>query len=352
MAGVHVAEATDALASAAQAPAALASAAQAPGALASAAQAPGALASAAQASAALASAAAYAAAEKSENTRRAYRADLKAFVAWCESVGRRALPASVEACAAYLAHCADFGLTVSTIQRRAAAIAYAHRLAGEASPLEDEAVKAVMRGVRRTIGVAPKAKAPATAELVAKMARKLPDTLIGKRDRAIILIGFAAALRRSELVALDMSDLERTADGVFLHLGKSKTDQEGHGYQIPIPAGGKLRALDALFAWLEAAEIVEGPIFRSVSRHGRVGGEALNPRAVADIVKAAALRAKLNPLLFSGHSLRAGFVTSALASGADLFRVMDQTRHREVKTLRIYDRRAKAFKDHAGRRFL
>ena len=299
----------------------------------------------------LASAAAYAANEKSENTRRAYRADFRSFVAWCEGVGRRALPGSVETCAAYLAFCADSGLKVSTIQRRAAAIGYAHKLAGEASPIEAEPVKAVLRGVRRKLGVAPKPKTAATADLVAKMVRKLPETLIGKRDRAVILIGFAAALRRSELVALDISDLAMNSEGAFLHIGKSKTDQEGIGYSIAVPAGGKLGVLDALQGWIAAAGLVDGPMFRAISRHGRLGG-ALDGRAVAEIVKRAARRAKLDATQFSGHSLRAGFVTSALANGADLFRVMDVTRHREVKTLRIYDQRAKAFKEHPGRKFL
>ena len=215
-----------------------------------------------------------------------------------------------------------------------------------------EAVKAVLRGVRRTLGVKVDAKAPLTADLVAKALRKLPSDLGGLRDRALLLVGFAAALRRSELVGLDIADIEKTAEGVFLHIRRSKTDQDGAGQTIAIAAGGKLGVLDALSAWLAASGIVEGPVFRGVSRHGHVGDCALTGFAVAGIVKRAALRAKLDPALFSGHSLRAGFVTSALASGADLFRVMDVTRHRRTETLRIYDRRAKAFKDHAGRKFL
>lgn len=300
----------------------------------------------------LASATAYAAAEKSEATRRAYRADMKAFVAWCEGVGRRALPADAETCAAYLAHCADSGLKVSTIQRRAAAISYAHRLAGEATPLGLEAVRAVMRGVRRVKGVAAEAKAPLTAELIGKVVRKLPDTLAGKRDRALIVLGFAAALRRSELVSLNIQDVRRTAEGVFLHISRSKTDQDGQGADIAVPSGGKLKPVEALDAWMSAAGIVAGPIFREVDRHGRVGAQALTGRALADVIKRAAEQAKLDPMQFSGHSLRAGFVTSALANGADMFRVMDVTRHRRVETLRIYDRRAKAFQNHAGRKFL
>ena len=300
----------------------------------------------------LASATIYALNEKSENTRRAYRADLRQFVAWCEGVGRRAVPASAETCAAYLAHLADSGLRVSTIQRRAAAISYAHKLAGEASPLGLEAVKAVMRGISRKIGVAAKGKSPLTADLVAKVVRKLPDTLAGKRDRALIVLGFAAALRRSELVALHISDLQATAEGAIVHIGKSKADQDGRGYDIAVPAGAKLKPVQALDAWIAAAGLVAGPLFREVDRHGRVGAGAMSARAAAEIVKRAALRARLDPAQFSGHSLRAGFVTSALANGADLFRVMDVTLHRRVETLRIYDRRAKAFKDHAGAKFL
>ena len=301
---------------------------------------------------ALSSAAGYALAEKSENTRRAYRSDLRAFSEWCDGVAAAALPASSKTVAAYLAHLADSRLTVSTIQRRAAAIAYAHKLAGFGSPLVDESVKAVLRGIRRTLGVAPHGKAPATASVVAKMARKLPATLVGKRDRSLILLGFAAALRRSELVALTIADIERTGDGVFLHVARGKTDQEGVGATIAVPTAGKLGVLEALDDWCTAAALTEGPVFRAIDRHGRISDHALSDDAVATIVKRAAKAARLDPTAYSGHSLRSGFVTSALASGADLFRVMDVTRHREVKTLRAYDRRVKAFDNHPGRRFL
>ena len=161
-------------------------------------------------------------------------------------------PGFAETCAAYIAHCADSGLKISTIQRRAAAIAYAHRLAGEMSPLGLEAVKIVMRGVRQTIGVAAQGKRPLTADLVAKVSRKLPDTLAGKRDRALIVLGFAAALRRSELVDLKVEDVEPTAEGAFLHIRRSKTGQEGQGARIAVPSGGKLKPLEALDAWLAA----------------------------------------------------------------------------------------------------
>ena len=282
----------------------------------------------------------YALAEKSDATRRAYRSDFADFSTWCEAHGLAAMPARVESVAAYLAHLADSGRKASTITRRAAAIGYAHRLAGQEPPTNAEPIKAVLRGIRRRIGVAVERKAPATARAIKSMVGKLPDTLIGKRDCAILLVGFAAALRRSELVALQVEDIQRTPDGIFVTIRRSKTDQEGEGHVVAVPRGSKLRPVEALEDWLAAAGIKSGPIF-PVCEH-----------TVALIVKRAATAAKLDPSMFSGHSLRAGFVTSALENGADLLKVMDVTRHREVKTLKAYDRRAKAFRDHAGRGFL
>jgi site-specific recombinase XerD len=301
-----------------------------------------------------ASAARYALAEKADATRAAYRRDFLEFVAWrrVACVAAAALPALAGEVAAYLAHCADAGLSVSTIQRRAAAIAYAHKQRGFAPPTSSDLVKSVLRGIRRSIGVAPNAKAAATAEIVAKMVRKIPDTLAGKRDRALIGIGFAAALRRSELVALDVGSIERVEAGMIIRLGKTKTDQEGRGAEIAVPSGAKLKVIEALDAWLCAADLREGALFRRIGKGGRLLPGRLTGQSAASIVKKWAKAAKLDARLFSGHSLRAGFVTSALAKGADLFKVMDVTRHREVASLRKYDRRAKAFKDHAGKGFL
>jgi len=305
---------------------------------------------------ALSSAAGYALNEKADATRRAYRSDLRQFHTWCESVKADALPAQPGTVAGYLATLADSGLKVSSITRRAAAIAYAHKMNGFESPI-NESVNAIMRGIRRKLGTARKGKAPATAAVVAKLTRKMPDTLAGKRDRALILIGFAAALRRSELVALNISDVERTDSGVLLHIRRSKTDQDGAGAVIAVPDGQKLKPVAALDAWLMAAGIAngfvdpDGALFRSIDKAGGLGGR-LTGQSVALIVKRWAKAARVDPTLFSGHSLRSGFVTSALEDGVDVFKVMDVTRHRAVATLREYDRRAKAFKDHAGKGFL
>jgi site-specific recombinase XerD len=300
----------------------------------------------------LARAADYARSEKSEATRRAYRSDWRCFSEWCASIHTDPMPAGVATVCAYLAHLADAGRKVSTINRHAAAIAYAHRLRGVDPPTSAEPVKAVLRGIRRRTGVAVERKAPATARAITAMLRKVPDTLAGKRDRAILLLGFAAALRRSELVALEVSDLERTSEGVVVHVRQSKTDQEGAGAEIPVPRGSRLKPCEAIETWLSAANIADGPVFRPINKGGSIGSDALTGHAVADIVKRYAAAAKLDATTFSGHSLRAGFVTTALEHGADVMKVMDVTRHRSVDTLKGYDRRAKAFKNHAGKGFL
>jgi site-specific recombinase XerD len=294
----------------------------------------------------------FAKASKSDATIRAYRSDARHFSAWCWRNGLEPLPAGVETVAAYLATLATAGLKASSIRRRRAAIAYTHRVAGLEGPTGSEAVKAVVSGIRRSVGTAVTRKAPATAEMIRAVVADMPSDLRGLRDRALLVLGFAGAFRRSELVALDVKDLEAANEGLIIRIKRSKTDQEGQGDFVSIPHGSRLRPVAALQAWLEAACIAEGPIFRSITKGGSVTLERLSDRSVAQIVKSRAEAAGFDATVFSGHSLRSGFVTSALQAGADVLRVMDVTRHRQVETLKVYDRRAKAFKQHAGETFL
>lgn len=300
----------------------------------------------------LASVKAYLAAEKSENTRKAYGSDFADFEIWCDQAGETALPATPIVTARYLAYLADSGLKVSTIVRRAAAIRHRHRATGHEPPTNAEGVKAVLRGIRRQVGVAPVRKLPATSSLLHEVLAKLPSTVAGLRDRAILLIGFAAALRRSELVSVNVESIDRRARGILLHIGRSKTDQEGKGAIIPIPNGRELKPVDALDAWLKAAAITSGPVFRQVDRHGNIGSDRLTDRSVARIVKRAVGTIGLNVDDFSGHSLRAGFVTTSLDQKVDPFRIMKTTRHARVDTLKIYDRRENDFDTTASEGFL
>jgi integrase len=154
------------------------------------------------------------------------------------------------------------------------------------------------------------------------------------------------------LVALTVADLAEVVDGLRVTIRHSKTDQEGQGQEIAIPRGSRLRPVEAVQAWLQAAGITEGPIFRAITRGGRVGAAGLGDDSVADLVKAYAKRVGLDAGTFSGHSLRAGFLTSGAEAGANVFKLMEVSRHRSVDTLRGYVRRADLFKDHAGAAFL
>jgi site-specific recombinase XerD len=290
----------------------------------------------------------YARAEKSPATRRAYATDFALFRAWCESCRHlEALPASSATVCAFLAFEAKRSKT-ATIGRRVAAIRYAHKLGNLPVPTDDERVKATMRGIRRTIGAAAVKKAPATGDLLMAMASTTGEGLKGQRDRALLLLGFAGAFRRSELVALDVADLVETEDGYRITIRRGKTDQEAQGATIGIIRGARACPVKAVKRWLETAGITEGAIFRSVAKGGKVSAARLSAEAVAVIVKDAAERAGLDPAIFAGHSLRSGFLTSAAKRGASVFKMMDVSRHRSVDTLRGYIRDGELFQEHAG----
>lgn len=291
-------------------------------------------------------------ASKSENTLKAYQKQMTTFASWCQDKQVSALPALPETIAAYLVHRMKSGLSAATIEQALAAIRHFHREAGQGSPTGNENVKSTMRGIRRTIGTKQTQKQPATAERIAAMVAHMPTTMKGKRDRALILLGMAGAFRRSELVSLNIEDLQETENGLDVSLGRSKTDQEGQGYLIAIPHGQSLKPVQAVMQWIEAAVISSGPLFRAVSRGGNPSAKRLSDHSVALIVKQYADLAGMDPKDLSGHSLRAGFVTSAAERSVDLNRIMDQTRHVDPRTVRTYIRRAERYKDHAGAGFL
>jgi site-specific recombinase XerD len=301
----------------------------------------------------------YQRASKANSTVRAYRSDALVFQDWCARYGFRSLPASPEAVAGFIVAEAEAGRAASTLGRRMAAIRHAHKLACLPDPTEDEGVRAAIRGARRKVGVAPAQKAAATADVLAALLMRTPDTLTGKRDRALLALGFAGAFRRSELVALDVEDLREDPEGLRVTVRRSKTDQEGRGLEKAIPHGRFIRPVALVREWLDAAGIVSGPVFRPVSRSGRVraanvlgGNVRLTTQTVADIIKRYCAAAGLDASTFGAHSLRAGYITTAAERGADLARIMDQSGHRDPRTVVGYIRRANAFKGHSGSGFL
>jgi site-specific recombinase XerD len=297
-----------------------------------------------------ASARSYAAASRADNTKRAYEADCRAFAAWCAERGVCALPAAPATVALYLASMADAGRKASTIARALAALSQAHKLAGHASPRDDQGVREVLSGIRRTIGTAQKGKAPMMPEVIRTAAASGRDDLIGLRDRALLAVGFAGGFRRSALVALDVSDLAFGPDGCTATIRRDKTDQEGAGRRIGLPYGGNpvTCPVRALRAWLDAAGITAGPVFRAVDRHGNVSAERLSDRSVANVVKEAAERAGLDAATFSGHSLRAGLATAAAKAGKSNRSIKRTTGHKSDRILDGYVRDAELFADNAA----
>jgi hypothetical protein len=217
------------------------------------------------------------------------------------------------------------------------------------NPTDNAGVAAILKGIRRTVGAAHVQKAPAMADVIHSILAHVPrDTLQGKCDRALLLMGFAGAFRRSELVGIALANLTFNEKGVDVLLKRSKTDQEGKGYSVAILNGKALRSVDRLQEWLEAANITEGPIFRSVGRGDRLRADGLSAQSVALIVKRYAEAAGLDAAKPSGHSLHAGFVTSAAENRASISRIMQVTPHRDQRTVETYVRRADRYSDHAG----
>jgi integrase len=277
---------------------------------------------------------------KAANTQRAYRAHWKTFAAFCERHGVPALPASASTVGAFLTEQAETH-RAATLSAKLAAIAYQHRAAHLANPCDAVEVKELMRGIRRTLGVAPRRKKAATLDLVQRMTTTCPDDLRGQRDRALLLVGFFGAFRRSELAAMRVEDVTVTDYGARVLVPKSKTDQEGEGRykQLERLDDAGICPVTALRAWLQVAGITSGYVFRGVDLFtGKVNAQPISGRHIARIVKDAAAQIGETVHEFAGHSLRAGFVTSAKEAGADDGDVMEQTGHTTPKMILVYNR--------------
>lgn len=280
----------------------------------------------------------YTLAAQSASTRRSYAQDVRHFKANAK------IPATPEMVAEYLAKFAGV-LSVATLQHRLIAIHQAHADKGFDSPVKDRLVKRTMQGIRRTFGVAQRRVRALVKddllELLVMVNKQKP--LKAARDKAVLLIGFAGAFRRSELVALRMEDITLHAHGLELLIRRSKTDQEGEGRTVFIPlARSEERCpVKALQRWLELAGIGAGPLFRPVNRHDTVTSDlALTPQSVALIVKSAVAGSKGVDAakLVSGHSLRAGFVTESAAQGLKTSAIMGQTGHKSMEMVFRYVR--------------
>jgi len=221
----------------------------------------------------------YAGRAKAPSTVKAYSASWRDFTTWADTHARAALPATPETVALYLAAMANRGAKPATIARRLVVISQAHKATDLTSPTASSAVRRVHAGIRRTHGTAQTTKAPALVGQIRTMVEQLPQSRLGLRDRALLLLGFAGAFRRAELVGLDVRDLEFGSSGLVVTLRRSKTDQEGAGRRIGIPYGSTPLTcpVRAVQTWLATATIAEGPVFRAVDRASSQGACRTRP---------------------------------------------------------------------------
>lgn len=276
-------------------------------------------------------------------TLRAYRSDLAHFQEWGGTI-----PATDAMVARYLAAHADQH-AVSTLTRRLASISQAHARIGEESPTGSPLVRATMRGIRRSRGTAQRQAKPLLRDELFLVLDRLGDDVRSLRDRALLLLGFAGGFRRSELVGLDVADLEVVRQGFILTLRRSKTDQEGHGRQIGIPLGRAHHCpVTAVCNWLTAALIESGPLFRSVDRYGNISPNRLSGEAVCLIVRERLVTVGIDATSYSGHSMRSGFVTSAAQAGIANHKIRAQTGHASDAMLSRYVRDSELFRGNAA----
>lgn len=292
-------------------------------------------------------------AAKAPASLRAYQSDWEHFLGWCVEKSLCPLPAHPETVALYLTEFSRL-LRPATLSRRLTSINKVHRAAGHPAParMDDLIVGETLKGIRRLQGTEQSAKQPLFTDDLRRMVQALPDSLIGLRDRAILLLGFAGAFRRSELALLEAERVQETPEGLVVRVSRSKTDQEARGREVAIPYGGDPETcpVGACRAWVQAAGISGGPLFRRIDRHGHVNARPLHKDSIGLIVKRAATAAGLDPKPYAGHSLRAGFCTQAYMNGAREFDIMRQTGHRSLDTLRRYVRGRSLFRDNAATR--
>lgn len=290
---------------------------------------------------------------KAPSTRKAYQSDFWIFESWCAAHHLASMPSAPETIALYIASCVVARLAPATIARRLASISKAHQAAGfEDSPASTKhfVVGEVLKGARRTLGVAQKCKDPLLLNDICRLLAVCPKNFLGLRDRALILTGFAGAFRRSELCAMTVSDLSFSASGLVINLPRSKADQEQAGDKVAIPFGDhdETCPIKAVREYLRAANVNEGAVFRGVDRYGHVGATNLHRDSIAAIFKTAAARAGMNATNIAGQSVRAGMATQAALNGSSERAIAKTTRHRSRRVLRRYIRPGEMFRENAS----
>lgn len=299
-------------------------------------------------------------ATKAQATKKAYQSDLRVFQSWCEKNSLEYFPTSAEALTAYLIDRCESGFSISTISRSITAISQAHKLAGFENPAQNPMVRETLKGLRRLRGVKTGRAKPLVFDSLKRIVLSLGPSPIDVRDAALLTLGWTCALRRSEIVALDGSDIESVPDGLVINIQRSKTDQEGEGRKIGVPFGSReFCPVKIILRWIEMTSPRNGqPVFfrltrrenkvflKSAEKHFcfRRATSRLSDRTVTRILHRCMLLAGYDTRGFSGHSLRAGFCTSCAAAGLAEYAIMSHTRHRSAETMRGYIRDGSLFR--------
>ncbi len=283
---------------------------------------------------------------KAENTKRAYGSDWQQFVSWCDENHLESLPATAETVSYYITYLGKEH-KASTIKRKMTAISQRHKTARYPSPTKSVLVKGVWDGLLRDIGKREEGKEALWLQDLRRIVEVLPeDRIIGIRNRAILVVGWAGAMRRSEIVSLNVEDLTFTRDGLLVLIRTSKTDQFGEGQEIALPYGSNPLTcpVRSMQDWLEASGITSGAIFRGIDRHGNIK-ERLTDQSVRLVVRKCCEKVGLDPDNYGAHSLRSGFCSTAARAGKNEHQIMRQTRHRKADSLNRYIKYGTLFED-------
>jgi len=296
----------------------------------------------------------------SKNTRIAYEKGWRCYATDCHGRGLCPYEARAEQSLEFFATVAGQssdapgrGMSLGTIRLYRSALNRRYAERGRASPAAATIVGDALRGLARLSDDVPRRVKALRDHHIVAMLDECGVSRFGCRDAAMIALGFAAALRRSELCGLKVDDIDVIEkDRMIVTIRRSKTDQRGEGQSVAVPNGKAIRPISRLHKWLQTVGITQGYVFQTFRRGGRPSGRALSHSEVPRLVKRYAARIGLDPRSYSGHSLRAGFVTSAAAHHARLDKIMEVTRHRNPTTVLKYIREATVFVDHAGAAFL
>ena len=283
---------------------------------------------------------------KSDHTRKAYETDWAHFEEWCQANKRVAMPASIETLLLYMNDLSK-KYKYSTIRRKISSISKAHKLQNQINPTSHDYVKMTLDGIAKVKGKRQDAKRAILLRDLKLMIDCIDtETIIGKRDKALLLVGFALASRRSELVGIDREDVYFTPEGMDVHIRQTKTNDDEVVKSV-VKIDSDYCPVGALEEWIKIANIKTGAIFVSIDRHGNLKDRTTD-RTVARVVKKYAALAGLDSSQYAGHSLRSGLATSASMEGMSDNSIMKQTGHKTRHMVDRYIQSGQRYKNNAS----